>query len=254
MWGAPPPEDGASRHRCSGGPAVLGGSRCWAAGGGAVCKRVRSGAFIYLHKYETVVHKGRTALAHNNFNPKFIENNNVRLCALTISVISSFSRFHTRKLQLCSTLAIKMNSQGACKLLLKHGFKPLLGRDLKIKLVITECLRGRVTSFILGVRGSMASVPNCVQRKAEPAQAPHPHVSPPRPASHHLRAEGTWIHADYLRSRMASSDIATVLLFPFRRSRPRFYNCYFFHSISYQPRTSAGILRDLSFSVCEHSC
>lgn len=57
--------------------------------------------------------------------PKFTEMNNVRLCLLltcAVSVISNFSIFHTRKFQLCNTPAIKMNSQGAFKLLLRNGF------------------------------------------------------------------------------------------------------------------------------------
>lgn len=109
---------------------------------------------------------------------------------LTISVISSFSRFHTRKLQLCSILAIKMNSQGACKLLLKHGFKPLLGRDLKIKLVITECLRGRVTSFILGGEGQHGQCPRlCPQAgRASPGGLIRMCPPPPPPATLHLTA------------------------------------------------------------------
>lgn len=177
---------------------------------------------------------------------------------LTISVISSFSRFHTRKLQLCSILAIKMNSQGACKLLLKHGFKPLLGRDLKIKLVITECLRGRVTSFILGGEGQHGQCPRLCPQAGRASPGGLIRMCPPPPpgntASHCLKAEGTWIHVDYLCSRMASSDIAIVLFFPFHRSCPRFYNYHFFHSISYQPCTSAGILLNLSFSICGHYC
>lgn len=49
-------------------------------------------SYSYINMEQSVT-KGRTASAHNSFNPKFIENNTVRLCVLSISVISRFQDF-----------------------------------------------------------------------------------------------------------------------------------------------------------------